>query len=136
MCGRYALATSPVEIAKHFSLHTWETFDAGYNIAPGSLIPVIRQSPEKQRVLHRLKWGLLPHWAKDPTIAARLNNARGESVSDKPAFRDAFSRRRCLIPASGFSSGNRRQAQAAFLHQPALGRTHGAWRPVGILALA
>ena len=45
---------------------------------------------------------MLPHWAKDPTIAARLNNARGESVSDKPAFRDAFSRRRCLIPASGF----------------------------------
>jgi putative SOS response-associated peptidase YedK len=102
MCGRYALASSPVEIARHFSLHTWETFDAGYNIAPGSLIPVIRQSPENQRVLHRLTWGLLPHWAKDPTIAARLNNARGESVSDKPAFRDAFSRRRCLIPASGF----------------------------------
>jgi putative SOS response-associated peptidase YedK len=68
----------------------------------GHRIPTIRISPEGDRVLHLLRWGLVPHWAKDPSIGAKLNNARGESVAEKPSFRDAFKRRRCLVPADGF----------------------------------
>jgi putative SOS response-associated peptidase YedK len=102
MCGRFALKHTPVEIASHFSLAECADFDARFNIPPGTNIPVIRHSPEGKRVLHLLRWGLVPHWAKDPSIGAKLNNARGESVAEKPSFRDAFNRRRCLVPASGF----------------------------------
>ena len=63
---------------------------------------MIRLSPEGKRVLHLLRWGLIPHWAKDPSIGVKLNNARGESVAEKPSFKQAFMRRRCLIPADGF----------------------------------
>jgi putative SOS response-associated peptidase YedK len=102
MCGRFALKARPAELISHFNLDECEDFHAHYNIPPGTDIPVIRLSPEGKRVLHLLRWGLVPHWAKDPSIGAKLNNARGESVSDKPSFRDAFKRRRCLIPADGF----------------------------------
>lgn len=102
MCGRYVLKASPSELASRFGLDECVDFGPRYNIPPGTDIPVFRQSPEGKRVLHLLRWGLVPHWAKDPGIGAKLNNARGESVADKPSFRDAFRRRRCLIPASGF----------------------------------
>jgi putative SOS response-associated peptidase YedK len=102
MCGRYALHPPRAEIITQFKLDECAEFGPRYNIPPGTDIPVIRQSPEGQRVLHLLRWGLVPHWAKDPSIGAKLNNARGETVAEKPSFRDAFKRRRCLIPASGF----------------------------------
>ena len=92
----------PAELISRFELDECTDFSPRYNIPPGTDIPVIRQSPEGKRVLHMLRWGLVPHWAKDPSIGAKLNNARGESVAGKPSFRDAFKRRRCLIPASGF----------------------------------
>jgi putative SOS response-associated peptidase YedK len=102
MCGRYALKSTPAELITHFSLDECADFAPRYNIPPGTDIPVIRRSPEGKRVLHLLRWGLVPHWANDPGIGAKLNNARGESVAEKPSFREAFKRRRCLIPASGF----------------------------------
>jgi putative SOS response-associated peptidase YedK len=102
MCGRFALKAPPTELMTRFSLDECADFGPRYNIPPGADIPVIRQSPEGKRVLHLLRWGLVPHWAKDPSIGAKLNNARGESVAEKPSFRDAFKRRRCLIPMSGF----------------------------------
>ena len=102
MCGRFALKAPKAELIDHFDLAACDDYPIRYNIAPGTNIPVIRRSPEGQRVLHLLRWGLIPHWAKDPTIGARLNNARSESVTEKPAFRDAFRRRRCLVPADGF----------------------------------
>ncbi len=106
MCGRFALAAPKAELVTYFRLDEFEgdgdDFAARYNIPPGTDIAVIRQSPDGKRVLHRLRWGLIPHWAKDPSIGAKLNNARGESVDEKPSFKSAFSRRRCLIPASGF----------------------------------
>ncbi len=92
----------PAELVTRFGLDECADFTARYNIPPGTDIPVIRQSPEGKRVLHLLCWGLVPHWAKDPSIGAKLNNARGETVAEKPSFRDAFKRRRCLIPMSGF----------------------------------
>lgn len=102
MCGRYALKAKPEELIKLFGLDECADLKPRYNIPPGTDIAAIRQSPEGKRVLHNLRWGLVPHWAKDPSIGNKLNNARGESVAEKPSFRDAFRRRRCLIPADGF----------------------------------
>lgn len=102
MCGRYTLSTPPADLIAHFGLDECVAYAPRYNIPPGTDIPVIRQSPEGKRVAHLLRWGLVPHWAKDPTIGARLNNARAEGIESKPSFRDAFRRRRCLIPADGF----------------------------------
>jgi putative SOS response-associated peptidase YedK len=102
MCGRYAFLNPPAEVAAHFGLAEWTDFGPRYNIPPRTDIPVIRLFPEGRRVLHLLRWGLIPHWARDPSIGAKLNNARAEGVREKPSFRDAFRRRRCLIPASGF----------------------------------
>ena len=102
MCGRFVLKAPPSELVNRFGLDECADYGARFNIPPGTDIPVIRQSPEGRRVLHLLRWGLVPHWAKDPVIGAKLNNARGESVTEKPSFRDAFKRRRCLVPANGF----------------------------------
>lgn len=106
MCGRFALASPKAELITHFGLDDFEGdgdgFPARYNIPPGTDIAAIRQSPEGKRVLHRLRWGLIPHWSKDPSIGAKLNNARGETVHEKPSFKSAFAKRRCLIPVSGF----------------------------------
>lgn len=102
MCGRFALKAPPSELVTRFGLDECVEFSPRYNISPGTDIPVIRQSPDGKRVLHLLRWGLIPHWAKDPGIGAKLNNARGESVAEKPSFREAFKRRRCLVPANGF----------------------------------
>jgi putative SOS response-associated peptidase YedK len=102
MCGRFVLKATPAELITHFGLDECVDLKPRYNIPPGTEIAAIRQSPEGKRVLHQLKWGLVPHWAKDPGIGSKLNNARGESVAEKPSFREAFKRRRCLIPADGF----------------------------------
>lgn len=85
----YALSSPPVELPLR------------YNVTPGQLIPTIRQD-EDGRQLAPLHWGLIPFWAKDKKIGYRMSNARGETVADKPSFRNAFRRRRCIIPASGF----------------------------------
>ncbi|MFZ4535979.1 SOS response-associated peptidase [Propionivibrio sp.] len=102
MCGRFALKETRAELIAHFGLDECAGFSARYNIPPGADIPVIRQSPEGKRVLRLLRWGLVPRWAVDPAIGARLSNARGETVAEKFAFRSSFQSRRCLIPASGF----------------------------------
>lgn len=102
MCGRFALKTPTSELASHFKLDEAVVVAPRYNIAPGTDIPTIRHSPEGKRVMHLLRWGLVPHWAKDPSIGNKLSNARGETVAEKPSFRDAFKRRRCLVPADGF----------------------------------
>ena len=102
MCGRFALARSPDEISQVFGLAECAPFTPRYNIAPGTEIPVIRRSPQEVRVLHLLRWGLVPHWSHDQTIGNRMINARAETLIEKPSFRSAFSRRRCLLPADGF----------------------------------
>ena len=102
MCGRFALKAPPAQLILQFGLDECAEFSPRYNIAPGTEIPVIRLSPEGKRVLHLLRWGLIPHWTKDQAKAARPINARGESLSEKPMFKEAFKKRRCLIPADGF----------------------------------
>jgi putative SOS response-associated peptidase YedK len=102
MCGRFALPTFE-GLASHFRLKSAPALVPRYNITPGTDIAVVRLiSGTHDRELVLLRWGLVPCWAKDKKIGSKLVNARAESLADKPAFRDAFRQRRCLIPALGF----------------------------------
>ena len=106
MCGRFALAASPEQLARQFELPLAVPgpLKARYNIAPTQPVAVIRISPraDRSRELGITQWGLVPGWAKDVSIGQRMINARAETISEKPSFRTALKRRRCLIPASGF----------------------------------
>jgi putative SOS response-associated peptidase YedK len=104
VCGRYRLSRRKQIIEEHFDCGSEEPdWTPRYNIAPTQPVPVIRQNPkEPVRELALMKWGLIPSWSKDASDAARMINARSESASTKPTFRDALKSRRCLIPADGF----------------------------------
>ena len=102
MCGRYVVAYDPQTLVSGFSLTRVQPFPRRYNVAPMSPVPVVYETRSGERVAELMRWGLLPHWAKEPALAAKLNNARAESVLEKPSFRQAFRRRRCLLPASGY----------------------------------
>jgi putative SOS response-associated peptidase YedK len=101
MCGRFAQRTDPKKLAKTFKVMDAPNAEPRYNIAPTQEILGVSESADG-RELKFFKWGLIPSWAKDKSIGARLINARSETVTEKPAFREAFKRRRCLIPADGF----------------------------------
>jgi putative SOS response-associated peptidase YedK len=103
MCGRYTLAVPADEIADLFEVEAPPQLPLPlrYNIAPTQQAPVVRAS-EEGRELALLRWGLIPSWAKDPSIGNRMINARAEGIAAKPAFRAAFKARRCLVPADGF----------------------------------
>ena len=102
MCGRFTLRASAEEVAAFFETHgPAPELRPRYNVAPSQPVAAVRAAGTG-RELAMLRWGLVPGWAKDPAIGARLINARAETASEKPAFRDAFAARRCLIPADGF----------------------------------
>ena len=104
MCGRYALYGPISRLSERFSASIDDVpadFGPRYNAAPMQTLPVVRQRPGGERVVHLLRWGLVPSWAKEPSIATRLINARGETLAAKPAFRAAYKARRCIVPASG-----------------------------------
>jgi putative SOS response-associated peptidase YedK len=101
MCGRYTLTSAPEAIRALFRYEEQPNFPPRYNIAPTQPIGIVRLN-EGKRQFALVRWGLLPSWVKDPKTFTLLINARGESVSEKPAFRNAMKRRRCLIPADGF----------------------------------
>ena len=101
MCGRYTITSAPEAIRALFHYPEQPNFPPRYNVAPTQPIPIVRLV-EGKRQFALVRWGLLPSWVKDPKTFALLINARGESVADKPAFRAAMKRRRCLIPADGF----------------------------------
>lgn len=104
MCGRYRLSRRKQIIEEHFETADWQDdWSPRYNIAPTQHIPVIRQHPKEPiRQISTMRWGLVPHWAKDASGAAGTINARSETAATKPAFRDPLKFRRCLIPADGF----------------------------------
>jgi putative SOS response-associated peptidase YedK len=108
MCGRYSLHANPEVVALQFGLAQPPEFKSSYNVCPGTEILVVRIGGEGLRVARAHRWGLVPHWAKDPAIGNKLANARGESLVERPAFRDAFREWRCLVPASGFYEWQRR----------------------------
>lgn len=102
MCGRY-VTPDQAAIERYWKVKgrdIAEPLRARYNAAPTLMLPIIRGGEDRELVA--LKWGLIPPWAKDPKEGARMNNARGETVAEKPSFRAAFKRRRCLVPMSGF----------------------------------
>ena len=103
MCGRYML-TSPVEALRQlFLFEQRPNLPPRFNIAPTQDVPIVRWNRERARELALVRWGLVPFWAKDVKIGARMINARAETVATLPAFREAYRRRRCLIPADGIS---------------------------------
>jgi putative SOS response-associated peptidase YedK len=103
MCGRYVVKTRVSELATMFDLMDVPPLTPRYNVAPTQMVPVVRLNHEtKKRELVMLKWGLIPEWAKDAAIGNEMIMARADTVADKPAFRDAFRRRRCLMVADGF----------------------------------
>jgi putative SOS response-associated peptidase YedK len=101
MCGRYVITSAPEAIRALFHYQEQPNFPPRYNVAPTQPIPIVRLT-EGKRQFALVRWGLLPSWVKDPKAFTLVINARGESVLDKPAFRNAMKRRRCLIPADGF----------------------------------
>ncbi|WP_338663218.1 SOS response-associated peptidase [Pararoseomonas sp. SCSIO 73927] len=106
MCGRYFLQRDPAKLETYFEVPETSArpnFAPNWNMAPTQDGVVLRRNPETgQRQMDLLRWGLVPRWAKDAKDGARLINARAEGVAEKPSFRDALAKRRCLVPADGF----------------------------------
>lgn len=113
MCGRYASSRRPEDLVEEFEVdesHVPAPLPADYNVAPTKEVYAVlerpprpeRDRPEAERQLRVLRWGLVPSWAKDPSIGNRMINARMETVAEKPAYRRAFAARRCLLPADGY----------------------------------
>ncbi|MBA2438617.1 MAG: SOS response-associated peptidase [Acidimicrobiia bacterium] len=103
MCGRYTSVTPAAALARYFDVDEVVAGDLGarYNVAPTQEVYAVASRKSSTR-LGSLRWGLIPSWADDPRIGARMINARAESLAERPAFRTPFSRRRCLIPADGY----------------------------------
>ena len=145
MCGRYAASRSPEDLVEEFEVagvDLTESLTPDYNVAPTKDVPVVIERPprgqpeaEPVRRLTSMRWGLVPSWAKDPSVGNRLINARMETVADKPAFRRAFASRRALLPADGYFEWyptQRKTAAGKPLKQPFFIRPKDG----GVLALA
>ncbi|MDX1682856.1 MAG: SOS response-associated peptidase [Phycisphaeraceae bacterium] len=103
MCGRYTLQCDPAKVGQLFDLDPPAGYDVRYNIAPSQdVLAVRREGDEDGRAWAQLRWGLVPFWADGPDDVSGMINARAETAYSKSAFRQAFERRRCLIPADGF----------------------------------
>jgi putative SOS response-associated peptidase YedK len=135
MCGRYVAVHSPQQLAEEFDVDRVMVdapVEPDYNVAPTKpVLGVMAREPRerpgaRQRQLRVLHWGLVPSWAKDPSIGSRLINARVETAPDKPSFRQAFAKRRCILPASGYyewdkpatgEKGGAARKQPYFIHR-------------------
>ena len=113
MCGRFTSKAKPVEIEREFgvTISDKKLFEPRYNIAPSQTIAAVVESGG-ERIVSGLKWGLIPHWSKDDSFASKLINARAETLAEKPSFREAFKKHRCIIPASGFYEWNKKGSGA------------------------
>ena len=117
MCGRYSLIADPGDLARRFEFDgDWLTLEPAYNVAPTQEVLTVVGGESRRGGF--MRWGLIPHWAKNASIGNRMINARAETVGEKPAFRDALRRRRCLVLADGFYEWQ---------------RTGGAKRPMRIV---
>ena len=146
MCGRYASTRSDSDLQAVFDIA--ETIGAevppSYNVAPTQTVRTVLERPPKDepeadavRQLRSVRWGLIPSWAKDAKIGSRLINARSETITEKPSFKKAASRRRCIVPADGYYEWEKRDGAKVpyFLHDGDTGRSAGS-TPGGVLAMA
>lgn len=101
MCGRFAFFSPDEAVREYFSLKELPPIEPRFNIAPTQFVPVVRSDGEVNTI-SMLYWGLVPFWAREKAIGQRMINARGETLAEKPSFRNAFKKRRCIVPASGF----------------------------------
>jgi putative SOS response-associated peptidase YedK len=138
VCGRYAASRSPDDLVEEFEVVSVpeQVVEPSWNVAPTNTVYAVVERPPRGepeappvRQLRTVRWGLVPVWAKDPSIGSRLINARVESVAEKPAFRKAFAKRRCLLPADGYFEwyGEERGKKQPFFIRPPDG---------GVLAMA
>jgi putative SOS response-associated peptidase YedK len=110
MCGRFTLFETEKILSKEFGVSGFAPLSPRYNIAPSQPVAAVRVTPAGTgRELALLRWGLIPSWSKDPAIGNRLINARAETAREKPSFRNAFRRHRCLIPTNGFYEWQRQE---------------------------
>jgi len=119
MCGRFTRKENFQNLAALLGLPIPPPLAPRYNIAPSQLVACVRTNPETtEREFVELKWGLVPSWAKDPNVGHKLINARGETVAEKPSFRNAFKRQRCLVLADGFYEWKRdgKTTQPYYIH--------------------
>jgi len=109
MCGRYASSRSAMDLQVHFEVdeRPEELLPPSWNVAPTDSTYAVLQRDDR-RLLRAVRWGLVPSWAKDAKMGARMINARRETLTEKPAFRSAYARRRCLVPADGYYEWQRR----------------------------
>lgn len=109
MCGRYVLKQSRKELQNAFGFDdTGVELTPRFNIAPTTLVPIVRQIEKEARALALVRWGLIPAWAKPETKLPLMINARAETIATKPAFRSAYTHRRCLFPVSGYYEWQKR----------------------------
>ena len=110
MCGRFTQKSSPKKVAERFEVEGVPPLFERYNVAPTQKVLGIRESADGREATF-FKWGLVPSWAKDPAVGNKLINARSETVTEKPSFREALKSRRILVPAEGFYEWARRGDQ-------------------------
>jgi putative SOS response-associated peptidase YedK len=119
MCGRVALYTPPAKLARFLDAALAAGLDpegrASWNVGPQRTLFAVTED-DHARTLDRYRWGLIPSWAKDPSIANKLFNARGETVAEKPSFRSAFAKRPCVIPVDGFYEWDHRDGKGRQPH--------------------
>jgi putative SOS response-associated peptidase YedK len=111
MCGRFTLTRLEHKLADVFDIQDVPEWQAQFNVAPTQTVITVLHHSEHNRVFELLHWGLIPSWSKDPSIASKLINARSETVAEKPSFRSAFKKRRCLIIADGFYEWQRTEGK-------------------------
>ncbi|BAZ13006.1 hypothetical protein NIES4071_48400 [Calothrix sp. NIES-4071] len=112
MCGRFTLIQAAEVLQDSFNIESVPSLQPRYNIAPTQeVVTVLYDTDNDLRVANSLRWGLIPSWSKDPSIASKLINARSETVAEKPSFRSAFKKRRCLIVADGFYEWQRTEGK-------------------------
>lgn len=117
MCGRFSRKATQEEMTETFAIDVVKAgLEPSFNIAPTQSVLALVQSPKGKRGQVVLKWGLIPHWSKDPAIASKLINARSETIQEKPSFRESFAKRRCLIVADGFYEWQKGSKQPIYIH--------------------
>ena len=116
MCGRFCQIFSEMKFPFLYNNFAKIQSSDNYNITPGHLVPVLLLSRKSQEIeCHKLQWGLVPHWASDESIALQLMNARSETIDKKPSFKEAFIKRRCLIPITGFYEWDTKTKQPYYI---------------------